>query len=196
MTGSDVDLVILVVAGTTGAFLLLFILIATRYKRVAPNQALVISGGRHLVVDPATGDRQVIGSRIVKGGGAFVYPFIERADVVFLDVVTVPVRAVVHDRQGTPVAVDSVVQVKIRGDDDSIRLAAEHFLSNGLPGVERVVTEMLISHWRAAVGAATIGEMTEDRGAVSGQVKVALTEELASMGLAVVSFHLNEIGAA
>ena len=60
---------------------LFFIALAKQYRKVSPNEALIISGGRlHKVTDP-DGTVRKIGYRISIGGGTFIKPFIERADV-------------------------------------------------------------------------------------------------------------------
>ena len=55
---------------------------ASRYKKVGPNQVLVVSGRRRAVINPATGQKEEIGFRVVKGGGTFIVPVLERMDVL------------------------------------------------------------------------------------------------------------------
>ena len=62
-----------------------FVLIwASRYAKVGPNQVMIVSGRKVQLPDG-----KFIGFRIVKGGGTFVFPVIEKADVLSLEVTTI-----------------------------------------------------------------------------------------------------------
>lgn len=70
-----------------GILFVLFVMIASvafQYRRVGPNEVLVISGRRRVIVNPAEGEQKMAGFRVAKGGGVFVWPIIERADVLSL----------------------------------------------------------------------------------------------------------------
>ena len=58
------------------------IVFANRYHKVGPNEVLVISGRRRK-------DGQAF--RIVRGGGTFVFPAIERVDRLSMEVMTIDV---------------------------------------------------------------------------------------------------------
>ena len=103
---------------------LLFILIMSRYTKVGPNQVLVVSGRKHRLEDGS-----LVGFRIVKGGGTFVWPVLEKVDVLSLELLTIDVQTPeVYTSKGVPVKVDGVAQIKVKGDDISIRTSAEQFL--------------------------------------------------------------------
>ena len=95
--------------------------IASRYKKVGPNQVLVVSGRKRAIVNPVTGQREVVGFRAVKGGGTVIIPVLERVDVLSMEILTIEVEVrSVYTVQGVPVHVDGVAQIKIRGDEASI----------------------------------------------------------------------------
>jgi len=52
-------------------------LVLSRYTKVGPNQVLVVSGRKHKVTEP-DGTVSLRGFRVVKGGGSFIIPMIER----------------------------------------------------------------------------------------------------------------------
>jgi flotillin len=82
----------LIPAGIIILFLaLLSLLLAKQYRKVGPNEALIISGGRKrtLVKD---GVRRKIGYRYRLGGGTLVLPFIESVDVLPMDVLPLNIR--------------------------------------------------------------------------------------------------------
>src|SRR5215470_4113928 len=81
----------LVVIGGVVAFLfvgLIFISIwVSRYKKVGPDEVLVVSGRRNVIKD-GDGKTHVVGFRLVRGGGTFVWPIYEKTDVLSLKPVT------------------------------------------------------------------------------------------------------------
>ena len=93
--------------------LILGLVFASRYKKVGPNQVLVISGRKGTYTDPASGQKSRRSFRIVRGGGAFILPVVERVDILSLELITIEVITQnVYTLQGVPVTVDGVAQVK------------------------------------------------------------------------------------
>ncbi len=88
-----------------GGFLLL-VTVMSRYTKVGPNQVLIVSGKSHRYTDP-DGTQHTRGFRIVKGGGTFVYPVIEKVDILSLELLTIDVNTPeVYTSKGVPVKVD------------------------------------------------------------------------------------------
>src|SRR5262245_42748399 len=109
-------------------FFIFVLAAAKRYKKVGPNQVMVISGRKHRL-ETADGRQEVTGFRIRKGGGAFICPLLERVDSLSLELMTLDFTTPeVYTKPGVPIVVDGVAQVKIRGDESSVRTAAEQFL--------------------------------------------------------------------
>jgi len=179
---------------------ILFVLIvlgsfwASRYKKVGPNQVLVISGRRRDIVNPVTGNKERVGFRAVKGGGTFILPVVERVDILSMEILTIEVEVKnVYTIQGVPVHVDGVAQIKVRGDDASIFTAAEQFLSQGADGIKFVAHETLAGHLRAILGMLTVEEIYKDRDAFAQKVLEVSGGDLANMGLEIVSFVIKDI---
>ncbi len=167
---------------------------ASRYKKVGPNQVLVVSGRRREMVNPVTGQRERLGFRVVKGGGTFIVPVLERIDVLSMEILTIEVEVrSVYTIEGVPVHVDGVAQIKIRGEDASIYTAAEQFLSKGPDGIVYVAHETLAGHLRAILGMLTVEEIYRDRDAFAGKVLEVSGGDLANMGLEIVSFVIKDI---
>jgi flotillin len=185
---------ILVAVGMLFVLIVLAGFYASRYKKVGPNQVLVVSGRRRMVVNPVTGQREQVGFRIVKGGGTFIIPVLERVDILSMEILTIEVEVrSVYTVQGVPVHVDGVAQIKIRGDDASIYTAAEQFLSKGPDGIVYVAHETLAGHLRAILGMLTVEEIYKDRDAFAGKVLEVSGGDLANMGLEIVSFVIKDI---
>ena len=186
--------VILVAVGILFVFIVLAGFYASRYKKVGPNQVLVISGRRRMITNPATGQQEQVGFRVRKGGGAFVWPVLERVDVLSMEILTIEVGVKnVYTIQGVPVDVDGVAQIKIRADDASIYTAAEQFLSKGPDGIIYVAHETLAGHLRAILGMLTVEEIYKDRDAFAQKVLEVSGGDLANMGLEIVSFVIKDI---
>jgi flotillin len=187
-------LVVFVVVGlifVLGVFLALY---SSRYKKVGPNEVLVISGRRHKAVDPVTGEKATRNYRIVKGGGAFIWPVLERVDDLSLEIMTIDVvTPKVYTVQGVPITVDGVAQVKIRGDDVSIATAAEQVLSKSQDEIRNVALQTLEGHLRAILGTLTVEEVYKDRDAFAARVQDVAAGDLANMGLSIVSFTIKDI---
>lgn len=174
-----------------GVFLIIY---SSRYKKVGPNQVLVISGRRHTHIDPQTGEKKTRNYRIVVGGGAFIWPVLERVDDLSLEIMTIDVvTPKVYTIQGVPITVDGVAQVKIRGDDVSIVTAAEQFLSKSQDEIRNVALQTLEGHLRAILGTLTVEEVYKDRDAFAAQVQSVAAGDLANMGLGIVSFTIKDI---
>lgn len=170
-----------------------FMVYATRYKKVGPNEVLVISGRKHRRLLPS-GESETVGYRICKGGGAFIWPIIEKYDILSLELLTLDVKTPeVYTAQGVPVVVDGVAQVKVRGDDVAIGTAAEQFLSKGDKEILNIGTMTLEGHLRAILGTLSVEELYKDREMFSQRVQEMAAHDMANMGLQIVSFTLKDI---
>ena len=178
-------LVVLIVAG---------IVWAMRYTKVGPNQVLIVVGRPRRTVDPVTGGRTVTGYRLVKGGGTFVHPVRERAYQLSLELTTLDVHAKdAYSSQGVRVSVDAVAQIKIGGAGALIERAAEQFLGRPREDIARVAFETLEGHLRAVTGTLTLEEIYLQRDRLASAVREVARDDLAAMGLEVISFTVRGI---
>jgi len=166
---------------------------ASRYTKVGPNEVLVVSGRKHRFID-AQGAEQIRGFRIVKGGGTFIIPVIEKSDVLSLELLTIDVQTPeVYTSKGVPVRVDGVAQIKVKGDDISIATAAEQFLSKGVDEIKNIATQTLEGHLRAILGTMTVEDIYQNRDAFAAKVQEVAAGDMANMGLGIVSFTIRDI---
>ncbi|WCJ58886.1 SPFH domain-containing protein [Fontisphaera persica] len=176
-----------------GALLFVFFLFAalwaSRFTKVGPNEVLVVSGRKHRLEDGTE-----VGFRIVKGGGTFVMPVVEKVDVLSLELLTIDVQTPeVYTVKGVPVRVDGVAQIKVKGDDVSIRTAAEQFLSKGRDEIKNIATQTLEGHLRAILGTLSVEDIYQNRDAFAAKVQEVAAGDMANMGLAIVSFTIRDI---
>ncbi|MFW6182433.1 MAG: flotillin family protein [Chloroflexota bacterium] len=180
-------------------FLVLFVFVlvalifvyASRIKKVGPNQVLVISGRGEGRRELETVESKF---RIVTGGRAFVWPILERVDDLSLEIMTIEITTPdVPTVQGVNVTVDGVAQVKIGSDENSIRTASIQFLSKTNDQIQHVAHETLAGHLRAILGTLTVEQLYRDREAFAQKVQEVSGEDMASMGLEIVSFVIKDI---
>src|SRR5256714_5914530 len=167
--------------------------VLSRYTKVGPNEVLIVSGKKHRYADP-DGTVKTRGFRIVKGGGTFVYPIVEKVDVLSLELLTIDVQTPeVYTSKGVPVKVDGVAQIKVKGDDISIATAAEQFLSKGTDDIKNIAMQTLEGHLRAILGTMTVEEIYQNRDAFASKVQEVAAGDMANMGLGIVSFTIRDI---
>ncbi len=185
-----------VALGTVGIVVVIIIFLAiwaSRYTKVGPNQVLVVSGRKHRIRD-ADGAVQTRGFRVVKGGGTFVIPVIEKVDLLSLELLTIDVQTPeVYTSKGVPVRVDGVAQIKVKGDDISISTASEQFLSKGTDDIKNIAMQTLEGHLRAILGTMTVEDIYQNRDAFASKVQEVAAGDMANMGLGIVSFTIRDI---
>jgi flotillin len=162
---------------------------AARYAKVGPNQVLIVSGRKYRLPDGTS-----VGFRVVKGGGTFVFPVIEKLDVLSLEVLTIEMaKCKVPTAKGAPAVADCVAQVKIKGDDVSLFSAIEHFLSKKEEEIKNVVWLVLEKHLRAVFSSLSVEDIRQGLGACAARVEAAASKDLGSMGVGIVSFTVREV---
>ena len=174
-------------------FVALALAYASRVKKVGPNEVLVISGRGEGRRDPEAGEMKS-NFRIITGGRSFIWPVLERVDTLSLEIMTIDATTPdVPSSQGVPVTVDGVAQVKIGSDENSIRTAAIQFLSKTGEEIRHIAHETLAGHLRAILGTLTVEQLYRDREAFAQKVQEVSGEDMASMGLEIVSFVIKDI---
>ena len=165
---------------------------ASRYVKVSPNQVLIVSGRKAQLADG-----RIVGFRMVKGGGTFVLPVVERVDVLSLEVIAVEMpRSKAQTVGGRPVEAECVAQVKINSDDVSIVAATEHFLNKSPTEIKNIMLPVLEKHLSSVLGSSSIEEATQNPAACAVGVQAAAAGDLGKMGLSLISFTIQNAHAA
>ncbi|MCC6442103.1 MAG: flotillin family protein [Armatimonadetes bacterium] len=184
------------IMGAGGIVLLAFFVIwiwSSCYRKVGPNEVLIVSGKKHWITDK-NGERQKVGCKVVQGGGCLVWPIVERCDTMSLELITLDiVTPEFYTKMGVPVKVDGVAQIKIKGDEESIRTAAEQFLSKSREEILSVALQMMAGHLRGILGTLTVEDLLSGHEAFAQRVAEVTATDLNNMGLTVVSFTIRDI---
>lgn len=171
------------------AALIAIMLISRNYIKVSPNQAAVISGRRRKLADGS-----VAGYRLVRGGATLVFPFLEKVEYLDLNVITVPLATQrAYTVQGVPVSVKAVANVKIKGDDTSLRSASERFLGMPQQQFHQLVFQTLEGHLRAILGTLTVEEINNDRQSFAQKLTTEAAGDLEKMGIGLDALTIQEI---
>jgi flotillin len=183
----------MVVMGLALAAILGVYAVARRYKKVGPNQVMVISGRKYKIKIP-DGKTEEVGFRIRRGGGAFILPLLEKVDLLSLEIITLDITTPeVYTRPGVPIMVEGVAQVKVGGDEQSIRTAAEQFLGKTPDQIKEIAMQTVEGHLRAIVGTMSIEDIYRNRDQFASSVQEVAVSDLANMGIQIVSFTLKDI---
>jgi flotillin len=183
-----------IIGAVVVVIVLLFVALwAFNYRKVGPNQVLVISGRTSTVAEP-DGRQRKVGYRLQVGGGTFVMPFVETVDTLPLEVFSISLRCPeVLTAQGVLVSAEAFGQVKAASDEALLHRAVENFLSKGSSGITAVAQEVLEGHMRAALGMLAVEEIYTDRDAFAERVRQAANEDFTRLGLELLSFALKDI---
>jgi len=184
------------VIGLVAVLVLLLLLVTSRYKVAGPNQAFIVTGRKgKAVVNPETGEltTDLSGQKVVLGGGTFVIPFVQKLATMDLSSrrISVQIRGAVSG-QGIKLNLDGVAIVKVGGNADQIRLAAQRFLSQQ-QDIEPFTQEVLAGALRSIVGGLTVEQIIRDRAAFAQRVADESESSLTGQGLILDTFQIQDV---
>jgi flotillin len=173
---------------------LIFLCLSKQYKKVGPNEVLVVSGGKKRTIIREDGTPYTVGYRTCIGGGTFVFPLLESTQVMSLEVYTINIKIPeVVTSQGVPIMAEGVAQVKIKSDDYSLHKAIENFLGKKVEAIKEVAYQVLEGYFRATLGKMRVEEICSKREEVAQSIKSASLKDFNEMGLELISFSLKDI---
>src|SRR5918998_4883944 len=182
-------LVVAAILAVALAVIIALMLLSRNYIKVSPNRAAVISGRSRKLPDGTK-----VGYRLVRGGATLIVPFLEKVEYLSLNVLTVPLATSrAYTVQGVPVSVKAVANVKIKGDDDSMRAAAERFLGMKPDEFHKLVFQTLEGHLRAILGTLTVEEINNDRQSFAQKLTTEAAGDLEKMGIGLEALTIQEI---
>lgn len=130
---------------------------------------------------------------MILGGGVFVIPFVQKLSRMDLSSrrISVQIRGAVSG-QGVKLNLDGVAIVKVGGNADQIRLAAQRFLSQQ-GDIEPFTQEVLAGALRSIVGGLTVEQIIRDRAAFAQRVADESESSLTGQGLILDAFQIQDI---
>ena len=170
-----------------GAFLpviavviLIILILITGYVKASPDTAYIISGLRKQ-------------PKVLIGKAGIKIPFLEKKDELNLQLIPIDVKtsSAVPTADYINIRVDAAVNVKISDNEARLALAAQNFLNKPVEYIAQVSREVLEGNMREIVGKMNLEEMVSDRQKFANLVKENAEPDLASMGLDIVSFNVQ-----
>src|SRR5215467_7349100 len=144
-----------------GVMVILFLIsgMARIYRKAGPHEALIVYG--------------LGGTRVVKGHGTMVLPMVQVCRGLSLELMSFDVapQQDLYTKQGVAVTVEAVAQIKVKSDDESIRTAAEQFLTKTPQQREGLIRLVMEAH----------------------RMRNTCADDMNKMGLELVSFTIKEV---
>jgi uncharacterized membrane protein YqiK len=153
------------------------------YKVPAPDQAMLISGGR------SRGD---VPFRVVTGHGAFVMPAFRKVRFLTLAMCEAEVEEKCVTQQGITLNVRAVIAFKVGNDAESIVSAGQRFLSEQAQ-MSVLTGRIFAGHLRSIIGSMTVEQIIKERQKLATEVLDGSKEEMARIGLTVDALQIQSI---
>lgn len=163
--------------------------IATRYRRVPPNEVLVVYGRSR-----RTADGKQVGYRVVSGGSTFIWPIREDSRSISLNLIQIPLRIEnTPNVDGVLITVEAVGNVKISSEPDLLSAAIERFLGYDTKEIERQIHDILEGQLRQIIGTLRVEEIVQKREKITEQVTSNAAMDLAKIGIRCDLILVNRI---
>ena len=154
------------------------------YRVPAPNEAMLISGGKN--------SNSASPFRVVTGHGAFVMPVFRKVRFLTLSMCEAEVTEVCVTKQAIALTVRAVIAFKVGNDTESIVNAGQRFLSD--QDQMSVLTGRIFSgHLRSIIGSMTVEEIITERQKLATEVLDGSAVEMAKIGLSVDALQIQSI---
>ncbi|PXX10976.1 SPFH domain-containing protein [Mycolicibacterium moriokaense] len=153
------------------------------YKVPAPDEAMLISGGR------APGNAPF---RVVTGHGAYIMPFFRKVRFLTLAMCEAEVAEKCVTQQGITLNVRAVIAFKVGNDDESIVSAGQRFLSDQ-EQMAVLTGRIFAGHLRSIIGSMTVEQIIKERQKLATEVLDGSKQEMAKIGLTVDALQIQSI---
>jgi len=154
------------------------------YRVPAPDEAMLISGGRY--------GRSGAPFRVVTGHGAFIFPILRKTRFLTLAMCEAEVAETCVTRQGISLNVRSVIAFKVGNDEESIVNAGQRFLSDQ-DQMSTLTGRIFAGHLRSIIGSMTVEEIVTERQKLASEVLDGSKAEMVKIGLTVDSLQIQSI---
>ena len=173
--------VMIIAAIMARADVLVLGMFARLFRKAGPHQALIVYGFR--------------GTRIIKGRGTLIFPMIETARDLSLELMSFDVapQQDLYTMQGVAVTVEAVAQLKVKSDPESIQTAAEQFLTKTDQSREALIRLVMEGHLRGIIGQLTVEQIVKEPEMVGDRMRNTCAADMNKMGLEVISFTIKEV---
>merc|ERR1719351_260293 len=99
----------------------------------------------------------------------------------------------VETKQGVPLTVTGVAQVKIMKNPELLHTASEQFLGKKEDEIVETILQTLEGHLRAILGTLTVEEVYKDRDQFANLVREVAAPDVGRMGIEILSFTIKDV---
>lgn len=186
---------LLIIAGI--GFIIWYLFMKTRYKTVASNEAMIITGPK--VGDPKKEnnvykDDEGRHMRIIRGGGYRMKMF-QSSNKVSLKSFQLSIETPkkIYTENGLGVRAQAIATVKVADDLNGIVKYAEQFLGKDQKEISAEIENVLNTNLRSILTKMTVEQINSDRESFNQQVTEVAQNQLNNMGFLITSFGLSNI---
>ena len=152
------------------------------YIKAPPDMAYIISGLRKK-------------PKILIRAGVRV-PFLERVDKLIVRQISVDIKSdgYIPTLDFIGVDVDAVAKVRVRTDDEGIKLAMRNFLNiTDAHGFEQAISDSLQGNMREIIGTITLKEICNDRKKFGDEIQSKAQVDMNALGIEIISCNIQRV---
>ena len=163
--------------------------ISRNYIKVPPNRVAIFYGRKS-----KTADGSITGFKVVTGGAKFKIPILESITWLDLNVYSIDLDVKgAPNKDGVPVNLQGVANVKIMSDEGSLMAAAERFLGMDQQAIQDVAYKNLEGHLRAIAGTMTVEALVGDRSQLNQSILSEAAADLKKMGFGIDLLTITKV---
>ncbi|HEY5909712.1 MAG TPA: SPFH domain-containing protein [Verrucomicrobiae bacterium] len=175
-------------------FVIVVRVMASRYKKIPPNEVGIFFGRKYRYVDPSDGKTKQRGFRIVAGGGSLLWPIVEHLKNMSTAAFQFAIEENdIPNRDNVKINVRGVATCKISTAPEDLHNAAMAFLGKEASEICDFVKNILTGHLRSIIGKLDIDEILRQRDTFNRRVIEESTEELRRLGVQVITLVIQEV---
>lgn len=159
------------------------------YHICQPSEVLIFAGAKRAVAG-----RRDVGYRLVKGGSSIQLPLLEETYRMNLTNMIIELKVVnAFSKDGIPLKVEGVANIKIAGEEPIIHNAIERLLGKSRKDIEQLAKETLEGNLRGVLASLTPEQVNEDKIAFAKSLLDEAEDDLEQLGLVLDSLQIQNI---
>ena len=165
-----------------GIIVVIVVFLSVGYVKSPPNIATIISGpGKH--------------PRVLIGKAGFKIPFLERVDRMGIGQIDIDIETedYIPTKDFINIQVDAIAQVAVDTSSENIEIAMRNFLNKSSDEVRNTITKSLQGNLREIIGTMELKDICQNKAEFSEQVKSNAKEDIAQLGICILSFNVQNI---
>ena len=164
------------------AAILLLLILLSGYVKAPPDRAFIISGWRR-------------NPKILIGRAGIKVPFLERKDSLILKQISIDIKTngFVPTLDFIGVDIDAVAKVRVKTDEEGIKVAMKNFLNMDEMSIAQALTDSLQGNMREIIGTVKLKELNTDRKRFGDEVQSKAQTDMNALGIEIISCNIQKI---